>query len=718
VIFLRGGEGGESLRLFQKVLESAEEEDERPLGLVPVPILYGAKPRTVERSFWEILFGPREKAGFLQKLFWLLVRPEEIRVILSEPVLLSEFLRERKEERGVLSRKVYLTLLIHISQTEKTYFGPTILPRKVIVETALRDPSLREFLVEYSRRKNLPFAEATLEAKRILTEISADYRWGVLRFLEFVLTRIWSRIYEDFHIDLDGLEEIQKIRKKGAVVLIPSHKSHMDYLILSYIFKLNDLMPPFIAAGINMSFFPMGYFFRRAGAFFIRRTFVGDLLYEHALRAYVKTLLREKYFVEFFIEGTRSRSGNVLPPRLGLLGMVVESAPFLHRLGSTIYLVPIAIDYEFLIEEKSIVQEALGKEKKPESFRSLIGARKTLSHRYGSVYVQFAPPISLRSVLQDGKEVDRETLRRLGYMVTKGIQSRVTITATSLLATALCMHPRRGISRDDLMERMEFLKDMARKKSARLASDFTFGKMDPDLALRWFLNKGVLREITIRGERIYSIPDEGRATLDYYKNTIIHYFLSLSFTALSFRLAGDDTFLSLWEGYRLLWEIYQEEFHRYGETILPQELEGELKLLEEYGIIRKEGDFFRVVNPGILLALENMTSNFLESKYIVVHTLLEGYHDGGRTLHGWTRLAMEMGELLYFKGDISRPESRNRVNLENALNSLRHQGFLKEIGEGRGKMLLMVDPSRMEELKKYYQFFRQILEKEETIYYG
>src|SRR5258708_38704363 len=165
-------------------------------------------------------------------------------------------------------------------------------------------------------------------------------------------------------VDREGLERGGGATKEGCAILLPSHKSHIDYLVLSYVFNDENIQLPLIAAGDNLSFFPLGPIFRRAGAFFIRRSFGGDRLYGSVVDAYIRRVIREGYSIEFFLEGGRSRTGKLLPPKLGLLNMVVEAA--LAVPNKEVFFVPVSIGYERLGEGRAYVRELTGGEKTKE----------------------------------------------------------------------------------------------------------------------------------------------------------------------------------------------------------------------------------------------------------------------------------------------------------------------------------------------------------------
>ena len=194
---------------------------------------------------------------------------------------------------------------------------------------------------------------------------------------------------------------MRQAANRGGLVLCPSHKSHIDYLILSKVLYDAGMTPPHIAAGANLSFFPLGPIFRSSGAFFLRRSFKGDKLYGAVFRAYVKRLMHDGFSQEFFIEGGRSRTGKVLAPKLGLLSMEVDA--WLEGASQDVSFVPIAIDYEKLVEGKDYASELAGGEKKKENIWSLLEARKILRSRHGRIYVQFDRPIPL-AALTGGRE--------------------------------------------------------------------------------------------------------------------------------------------------------------------------------------------------------------------------------------------------------------------------------------------------------------------------
>jgi 1-acyl-sn-glycerol-3-phosphate acyltransferase len=194
--------------------------------------------------------------------------------------------------------------------------------------------------------------------RRMIARLASTPTKSAVRLLAYILSKLWRRIFARFTVDETHIAVIVEAAKRGPVIFVPTHKSHLDYLVVSYIAFVYGLPIPHIAAGENLIDF--SFILRPAGAFFIRRSFRDDPLYRRVFKSYIHTLLHEQLSLEFFIEGGRSRSGALLPPKLGLLGAILDfhSAPLAQFApyspsvsASQITVVPVAITYEDLFGE-------------------------------------------------------------------------------------------------------------------------------------------------------------------------------------------------------------------------------------------------------------------------------------------------------------------------------------------------------------------------------
>lgn len=236
------------------------------------------------------------------------------------------------------------------------------------------------------------------EASEILEEMSHKLRLGAIRFFAFVLSKIFKQIFSKVCVNEEGIQKLQRAVQEHPVILLPSHRSYIDFLMLSFVLYNYDLPVPVIAAGMDfLGMRVVSELLRMSGAFFMRRTFGGNKLYWAVFSEYVKTMLRSGYApVEFFLEGTRSRAAKTLTPKFGLLNIVME--PFFKREVFDTYFVPISISYDKILEESLYAYELLGIPKPKESTTGLLKARRILSENFGSIHVYFGDPVSLRSL--------------------------------------------------------------------------------------------------------------------------------------------------------------------------------------------------------------------------------------------------------------------------------------------------------------------------------
>jgi glycerol-3-phosphate O-acyltransferase len=599
--------------------------------------------------------------------------------------------------------------------------GPTRKGAARIGEEVLRS---RKFVYEaraIAESEKIVPQELEKRARSNLREIAAEPKPWPFQVARPFLSWVWNRIYDGFEIDREGLERVRAAARKGPLVLVPSHKSHVDYLVLSYFFSENALVPPLIAAGANLSFWPLGWFFRRAGAFFLRRTFKGDRLYGAVFRAYVRKLLREGYSVEFFIEGGRSRTGKLLAPRLGLLGMIVEAA--LEDDGARArraQVVPISIGYEKVIEEKSYAHEAAGGEKKAEDVRGLLKATKVLRGQYGRLNIQFDEPFPLvgalreygalvawdeddNSIVPADEEARRLATLRLGHRIVYGINRVTAVTPTALTAATLLGSGKRGTSRRELVEHATFLMSIATAAGGRLSESLVDerGALDLealDRALELLQSDGdvEVRAAAERMDEIYTIPDERRPRLAYYRNNAIHLLVADSLVCYALGERPDGMALGELRARTLAASrLLKLEFgYRVGESF-DQIFDGRLAGLLARGVFLLTGGI--VTAPAGQSAarralLGGMVFDFVESYWIVVDSL----HQGGAAAQPVSdkdliKKVQEHGEKLFFTGEITRREACVRASYQNAIDYLRERGALVERDKKLG-----VDAARLQ----------------------
>ena len=258
--------------------------------------------------------------------------------------------------------------------------------------------------------------------------------------------------------------------------LLSSHRSHVDYLVLSYVLVSAGMIPPLVAAGENLNIFPLGRMFRGGGAFYIRRSFRDDPLYRATFAAYLRHLLLAGVSIEFFPEGTRSRTGKCMPPRFGMVGSVIDAYQAAPDALATAAFIPVDITYEKVPEIDAHLAERDGAKKRKESSLDLLKLPRLLANEFGKMSVRFGAPVQLGAFIRaEGLDLDdsdqrRRVTRRLAYKVLGGIAEAGEVDASGLVAGVLLASEERALSREEITSRCRKLAEAA-STSVRLSEE-------------------------------------------------------------------------------------------------------------------------------------------------------------------------------------------------------------------------------------------------------
>ncbi len=679
-------------------LVARARREQRPLFLVPELYWWGHRARNVRPTLRDLIFGSPEAPGPLAAAIGFLLNYKTAFFRVGAPVDLTAFVRDNAADSDqTLVRKVRGALYQHLARETRAIVGPPRKSRERIIEETLRDRTLRAALEHVAAEKGLPVETLRAEAEKNLNKISADYSAIVLTVFKRILTWFFYRVHTGVEVDEKGFERTMAAAREAPIILCPSHKSHLDYLLLSWHLAERGVAIPLIAAGANLSFWPAGPLLRRSGAFFLRRSFKGDKVYAASFKAYVKKLMREGYTQEFFIEGGRSRTGKLLAPKLGVLSFEVDA--FLEGAQDDVYFVPVAIDYEKVVEAKSYAKELAGGEKKAESIKSLLEAPKAFTGRYGRIYLSFEEPISLRKFLLDrlgsldkaaDEQVRRAAIRSLAQKVTFGISRAAVITPAALVSAALLAHRRRGIGAREAGAHIHALRELALKKGARLSPVLEGAPSDPSVlgpineALKLFVEDELIQQQVIDGETIYQVPDDRRPSLSFYKNNLVHLTVARSLIATALLgLGGETTLEELREQVLFLSLLFKLEFS-FGKSLDAQLSETLDALSDEGMVVRKEGKVAVAPEPharNSLMFLRDLTRDFLESYRIFASVLPVAASPVDRK--ELLRRALDRGRADFLSGQVGCSEALSKPNLENALALFVDRRVLLESEDGK-----------------------------------
>lgn len=560
-------------------LIEAQDELDRPIYIVPQIMFFSKKPQRSEPSIIDVLFGSEENPGRLRRLFTLVRNPKKIFVEITDPINLKEYLSWPEIQKMTIAHQA-ATLRRHlisvINRHRQITIGPVLKSRVELKESILTNQRVQRFIESHAEEEGLPIQQIQKNAGEYLDEIAANFSLNWIKMYAICLRVILRMLFEGVMIDTEGLSRVKKMSTKGPLVLIPCHKSHLDYLILSYHFYLNNMPCPHIAAGKNLSFWPFGTIFRGGGAFFMRRTFKGKRLYARIFSEYIRKILQEGFNIEFFIEGTRSRTGKLLMPKLGLLSIIIDS--FLSGACEDIIFVPIFIGYDRVLEEKAYLREVEGGKKEPENLKQVIRARKFLKKRYGKVYVNFNAPMSLQAFLKQnglkkellGKAERQELCRNLGARFIYAINQESVVTPYGIVAAAILNCRRKRVALDVLKSILDTYMAYLTATKSRLSDTLLLERnrayeqvLDTFVSQKFIERNIGKKETEVQPSRtLIKINENRRPSLDYYKNSVINFFIPAAFTALA--ILETDAFLfaaaDLHPTYRFLQDFFTNEF--------------------------------------------------------------------------------------------------------------------------------------------------------------
>lgn len=510
------------------------ENSKKPAVLVPHVLVMGRRRARAEKSALDMVFGARDTPGFLRLLIRLILTKRQASWQIGEPISLPMADKDKH---------LRLELRRQFRRLENAHVGPKAKSYQRIRNETLRDPSLRAFIEKTSQETGVSEQDLLSKCRRYFKEVAANFDGDVVRVMDFGLKFIFHRLYDGIFWDPADIAQLRKASLKGPLILLPTHKSHMDYLVLSYVLYQEGLMPPHIAAGSNLSFFPLGAMFRRGGAYFIRRQFKGDPLYAKIVRAYLNRLLKEGFTQEFFIEGGRTRTGKTLPPKLGLLSIYLDCLCS-DRFQDAVF-VPISISYERIVEAQSYEEEQSGKEKTKESAKGLLSSTQVLLRRFGRVFVSFDKPIVLSEFMQakhydlktSSEEERRRFVKALAHQVINGMNESVTVTPASIIALVLLSSKTRALRKDRfLAQTLDVLGFLHAafgqvRLSEALVND-TENSLDTALSL--LAQDGQIVKKESKNLSYVLAPAKKARSLNFYKNTIIHFFVSDALIACGF----------------------------------------------------------------------------------------------------------------------------------------------------------------------------------------
>jgi glycerol-3-phosphate O-acyltransferase len=483
-------------------------------------------------------------------------QPGRAQVLAGEPASIGSLRRRWAEATGgddpddfggYVARRAALAL----DRAEYQLRGPRYKTPSLVKEEILSSRRFRAGLAGVRRPDEADRTPPSLEeASKILDELAAGWSRRLIDVMPNIGRLIFQRGF-DPQIDYDEgqVERLRAALQRHPGILLWSHRSNLDSLVLTAAMQEQGLPPAHLFAGINMAFGPMGAILRRAGVIFIRRSTADDPLYKYVLREYVGYVLEKRFNLSWSIEGTRSRTGKMLPPRLGLLSYAADA--YLQRRVDDIFLLPVSITFDQLHEISEYADYARGGVKKPEGFGWLYGFVKAQGARhYGKIYVRFGEPVALSSFLgPPGGEIATDpaarqlALQKTAFEVAWRINQGMPVTATAIITTILLATRGTALTFDEIrLALADALSYLDSRWVPRTASARTLSAAEPVRATLDALTEGGLVTAVADGrEPVWLIGPEHQLAATFYRNSTVHFLLDTALCELAVLRARDDS---------------------------------------------------------------------------------------------------------------------------------------------------------------------------------
>jgi glycerol-3-phosphate O-acyltransferase len=643
-----------------------------------------------------LTFGDPRDPGRLRQTWVLRRHPDRCCIVAGEPAPISE-LRERWRRAGgtdaghttglpdFVARQAALAL----ERAERRLRGARYKVPRLVHEDILARPAFRGGIARLARELGRPEDKVTHDASRYLREIAATHSTYVIDLVAHLIHFMYTLGYgETLHYDRAQLEQIYSLAQRYPVVFLPSHKSNLDHLVLQYALHENGHPPNHTAGGINMNFFPMGALMRRSGVFFIRRTFKDNAVYKFVLRQYIDYLIEKRFPLEWYIEGGRSRSGKLLPPRFGLLAYVVDA----YRRGKSddVMLIPVSIAYDQIQDVGEYVAEQRGAKKQRESFGWFLGMVRRLRRRYGSIHIRLGEPLSLAKTIgppdpaaEPRDDEENLALQKLAFEMSVRINRVTPITPTSLVTLALLGMHDRAVTVDETVAALRYLVDYVRRRN--LPTTAALDLDTPDgvrRALDALAENGVVSCFDEGPEAVYLIGPDQHLTAAYYRNTIIHFFVNgaIAELALLHAAEGADPTAAFWQAALRLRDLLKFEFFFAEREGFRSEMRQEMALHDpqwEQRLTRGAADIQALLRRIRPFSAHRVLRPFLEAYAVVGDALTQQPPDTAVDEAAFLSKCLAWGKQYRLQRRIRSTESVSKVLFETALRLARNRNLLQ-----------------------------------------
>ncbi len=681
-----------------RLIELLEKNPELDVDLVPVTVLWGRTPDK-EDSLFKLLFTDTwATPSKVKQLMNIGLHGRQSYLEFHSAQSLRSMVEFATEQHPNLSPATYIINQLNdfLDRQREVVLGPDLSDRRNVMQSLIKSQDVQDAIRKESIRAKISMVESERRAIGFVNEIASDYSASAVRFADMALTRLWTQLYDG--VEVHNFSTVRELAKDYEIIYTPCHRSHIDYLLLSYVIYRRGLMVPYIAAGDNLNLPFVGQLLRGGGAFFIRRSFRGNALYTSVFKEYLYSILSRNTPLEYFIEGGRSRTGRLLPPKTGMLAMTVHG--HLRGRSKPIVFVPTYIGYERLMEGSTYVGEMQGKPKEAESIFGILGTLRKIERIFGKVHVNFGEPVFLDKLLKEhgadqihiahnDDPIPPEVSAAVNSSATEileNINRAVVINPVSLLSLILLATPKHTLDEEICIKQLDTYRKLASALPYDERTQITplSGKEIIAYGLKLKLIKRVQH---VLGD-IIGIEDNQAVLLTYFRNNILHAFILPSLIAALVEHNGRINRNDLSNVIRTLYPFLKAELYlKWKDEELQQQIDlyvdalaaAHLIMIDAEGCLNSPVRNTEDHNQLTVLAAPVMQS--LERYYMTL-ALITQRGSGNISTRQVEELSHLLGQRLSVLYEFNSPEFFDKALFQSFIKVLTQQGYISTNEEG------------------------------------
>jgi glycerol-3-phosphate O-acyltransferase len=659
----------------------------QPLRIAWLPASDTGRNRTLR----DFLHGRIAEPGKARRRWLARHRPERLAYIVGDGAWLHE-LRERQTAAGgdddEFAEFIANQALIALERSERTVRGARYKVPRILHSDVFANADFRNLIANVAQQNDRPVQDVLGRAARYLREMAATQTPFTIEMMNaFYRSAIRSHHDASINVDDTQLERLAQTMSAHPVVFLISHKSMLDTMALSLVLFDANLPLPLTFGGINLSKPGLGTLARRSGIIFLRRSFQDNEIYKATFRRYIDYLIDKRFSLLWALEGTRSRTGKLLPPRFGLFNYVFESIQRTRLYDATF--IPVSVAYDQITEVEDYSIEQRGQKKKPEGITWPLRFLRRGRSR-GQIHLRFGEGLTIRELVEPGElEAGIDDRRRqvlvptLAFEVAVRMNAATPITATAIITLILLAGGNRAQSLAEVQALARAGAALIRRRHLEIVGRSDFRDTDAVLATLGELHEtGIVSYLDEGTERLYAISADQHLNAAYYRNTAIHFFILDAFVEIALLDAAaerDDPVIAFFARTSQLRELFKFEFYFPRRADYQSEIESRVR--DRFGdwesiLRRDEAGMHDALSAVQLLVAHAILRSFVDAYRVVASVLADSDADAIDDEAGFLAQCLKTGKQLLLQGQVFSAESISKSLYQTGLKLANYNGLL------------------------------------------